>query len=78
MTGTHRDQGNQAMARKGRILSLVIAGTLVLWMVLQVISPMIGLPGRFALLFDFAAMAALIWALVNVFQLWRARREEEG
>ena len=34
--------------------------------------------GAFALLFDFAAMAALIWALVNVYQLWRARREEEG
>ncbi|MFY0597338.1 MAG: DUF5337 domain-containing protein [Cognatishimia sp.] len=75
MTGTDRDQ---MMARKGRMLSLVIAGTLVLWMLLQVISPMIGLPGRFALLFDFAAMAALVWALINVFQLWRARREQEG
>jgi hypothetical protein len=47
-------------------------------MVLQVISPMIGLPGRYALLFDFAAIAALIWALVNGFQLWRARRDSQG
>lgn len=75
MTGTDLDQ---KLARKGRMLSLVIAGTLIIWMLLQIISPMIGLPGRFALLFDFAAMAALIWALVNVYQLWRARREEEG
>ena len=75
MTGTDLDQ---KLARKGRMLSVVIAGTLIIWMLLQVVAPMIGLPGRFALLFDFAAMAALIWALVNVYQLWRARREEEG
>lgn len=75
MTGTDTDQ---QMARKGRLVSLVIAGTLIVWMVLQVVSPMIGLPGRFALLFDFAAMAALIWALVNVYQIWRMRQKSEG
>lgn len=74
MTGTDLDQ---KLARKGRMLSLVIAGTLIIWMLLQIISPMIGLPGRFALLFDFAAMAALVWALVNVYQLWRARHDRD-
>lgn len=73
---------DQKLARKGRMLSLVIAGTLLLWMLLQVISPMLGLPGRYALLFDFAAIAALIWALINGFQLWRSRqnagRDMEG
>jgi hypothetical protein len=39
---------------------------------------MVGLPGRFALLFDFAAMAALIWALVNIYQIWRARQADKG
>ena len=67
-----------AMARKGRIVSLVIAGTLIVWMLLQVIGKQIGLPGRYALLFDFAAIAALIWALVNVFQIWRARQSTKG
>ena len=62
------------MARKGRIVSLVIAGTLIVWMLLQVIGPMVGLAGRYALLFDFAALAALIWAFVNIYQIWRMRQ----
>lgn len=71
----HRDQ---ELARKGRMISLVIAGSLLLWMFLQVIAPLIGLPGRYALLFDFAVMAALIWAGVNIYQLWRARQALKG
>lgn len=67
-----------AMARKGRVVSLVIAGTLIVWMLLQVIAPLVGLPGRYALLFDLAALAALIWAMVNIYQLWRMRQAEEG
>lgn len=67
-----------AMARKGRTVSLVIAGTLIVWMLLQVIGPMIGLAGRYALLFDFAALAALIWAFVNIYQIWRMRQAEKG
>ena len=66
------------MARKGRIVSLVIAGTLIVWMLLQVIGPMVGLAGRYALLFDFAALAALIWAFVNIYQIWRLRQAEKG
>ncbi|MGR3814688.1 MAG: DUF5337 domain-containing protein [Cognatishimia activa] len=67
-----------AMARKGRTVSLVIAGTLIVWMLLQVIGPMVGLAGRYALLFDFAALAALIWAFVNIYQIWRMRQAEKG
>lgn len=67
-----------SMARKGRTVSLVIAGTLIVWMLLQVIGPMVGLAGRYALLFDFAALAALIWAFVNIYQIWRMRQAEKG
>ena len=67
-----------AMARKGHTVSLVIAGTLIVWMLLQVIGPMVGLAGRYALLFDFAALAALIWAFVNIYQIWRMRQAEKG
>ena len=67
------------MARKGRHISLVIAVSMVLWVLVQlVIGPMLGLPGRFALLFDFAALAALIYAGVNILQLRRMRRDSEG
>ncbi|CUJ21837.1 DUF5337 domain-containing protein [Cognatishimia activa] len=69
---------DQQLARKGRMVSLVIAGTLILWMLIQVVSNLLGLPGRYAFLFDFAAMAALLWALINGLQLWRARRDSQG
>lgn len=68
----------QKLAKKGRTVSLVIAGTLLLWMFIQIVGAKMGLPGRYALLFDFAALAALVWAMVNIFWIWRARRAEEG
>jgi len=42
------------------------------------IGPALGLPGRFAPLFDLAALAALVYALVNIYQLWRMRRDSQG
>ncbi|KIC10093.1 hypothetical protein RA19_13165 [Leisingera sp. ANG-M1] len=69
---------DQAIAAKGRHIALVIAGTISLWVVLSLfIGPMLGLPGRFALLFDFAALAGMIYALVNIFQLWRMRQNSQ-
>ncbi|MGX9349939.1 DUF5337 domain-containing protein [Shimia sp. W99] len=75
MTTGHDDQ---QQARKGRMVSLVIAGTMLIWLAAQWIGKMAGLPGRYALLFDFAAIAALIWALVNIYQIWRARQASKG
>ncbi|MFC3615737.1 DUF5337 domain-containing protein [Lutimaribacter marinistellae] len=69
----------QAIARKGRHISLVIAGTIVLWLVATLfVGPAVGLPGRYALLFDFAALGGLIYAVVNIIQLWRMRRDSQG
>jgi len=75
MNGGTKDQ---ELARRGRMVSLVIAGTILIWLALNVIGRAAGLPGRFALLFDFAALAALIWAMVNIFKIWRVRRTDEG
>lgn len=73
------DEGTeQAIARKGRHIALVIAGSMLLWIVVQFIAPKIGLPGRYALLFDFMALAALIYAGVNIMQLRRMRRDSKG
>ncbi len=65
----------QAIARKGRHIGIVIAVTMVLWLAMSFIGPQLGLPGRYALLFDFAALAGFIYAGVNIFQLWRMRQE---
>ncbi|MDO6480234.1 DUF5337 domain-containing protein [Shimia thalassica] len=73
-----QDQKEQQLEKKGRVVAIVIAGAMLLWMAVQWIGQAAGLPGRFAILFDLAAIAALIWALVNVYQIWRARREMQG
>lgn len=69
---------DQVIARKGRHVALVIAGSMTIWVVVQLIAPKLGLPGRFALLIDFMALAALVYAGVNIMQLWRLRRESKG
>ncbi|XDA96789.1 DUF5337 domain-containing protein [Sulfitobacter sp. LCG007] len=64
----------RAQARRGRMVGLVIAVAILLWLGAQIVGPMAGLPGRYALLFDFAALAAMFWALVVTAQMWRARK----
>lgn len=54
-----------------RIAAIVIVITMVLWMLASWFGGMAGLPLRFALLFDLAALAAFVWALVVVFGVWR-------
>ena len=73
------DELDKKLARKGRHVALVIAGSMVLWLLAtNFVGPALGLPGRFALLFDFAALAALIYAGVNIVQIWRMRQESQG
>ena len=69
-----RKAREQALAAKGRLVSLVILGTMVLWLTALWVGPMLGLPGRYAFLFDFAALAGLFWALVVSLQIRRARK----
>jgi hypothetical protein len=78
LNADHHNAKDAAVARKGRLVALVIAGSMVFWLAAQVIGASIGLPGRYALLFDFAALAALIWAMVNIYQMRRARRDNQG
>ena len=68
---------DKAIAAKGRHISLVIAGTMILWLGMQVVGRQMGLPGRYALLFDFAALAALVYAGINILQLRRLRRDSK-
>ncbi|MGH1454339.1 MAG: DUF5337 domain-containing protein [Paracoccaceae bacterium] len=64
--------------RKGRAVALVIAGAMLLWLLAQWAGPKLGLPGRYALLIDFAALAAFVWALVVSLQIWRARQDSNS
>lgn len=68
------DPQDPALARKARVAAIVMAGTAVLWLGAQALGAAMDWPVRFAFLFDFAAMAALFWALVVTYQIWRARQ----
>ena len=63
-------------ARKARIAASVMAATMVLWMGAQLLGGQLGLPVRFVFLFDLAAIAALVWALIVTYQVGQARRAE--
>ncbi|NKX44341.1 DUF5337 domain-containing protein [Roseicyclus persicicus] len=59
-----------------RLAAIVMAATMVLWMGASFVGGQLGLPPRFAFLFDLAAIAALVWALAVTYWVWKARRED--
>ena len=61
-------------ARSARTVAVVLAVTMLLWMGVQVVGGEMGWNARYAFLFDLAALAAVLWALVVTYQIWRARR----
>ncbi len=65
-----RDIKRAAQTRK---VALVIAGTMVLWLLVQMIGAQYGWPVEYTLLVDLAAAAGFIWALIVTYQIWRAR-----
>lgn len=68
------EQKEQHLMRKTRMVSIVIALTMVIWLGVQFVGKNYGIAGRYALLFDFAALAAFFWSLVVIYQIWRARQ----
>ena len=68
----------QHLSKQGRIVGLVIAGSMLFWIAAQYIGPRIGLSGRFAILIDLLVLAALFWAMVVTAQIWRKRQANKG
>lgn len=60
--------------RQARMVALVIAGTMLVWMGGQWLGGEMGWDTRYVFLLDLAAMAGFIWALAVTYQIWRARR----
>ncbi len=60
--------------RQVRLVAVVIALTMVLWMGGQWLGGYFGWEARFVFLFDLAAIAGFIWALAVTYQIWRRRR----
>ena len=60
--------------RQIRLVAIVMTLTMVLWMGAQVLGGRLGLPVRYVFLFDLAAIAALVWALIMTYQVHKVRR----
>ena len=77
MQSPHRrdhDQSEASRAAQMRRVAFVLAGTIILWMGAQWLGGAMGWQTRFVFLFDFAALAAFIRALVVTYQIWRGRQ----
>ncbi len=68
---------DRTLARQARVVSLVIAGTMILWMAAQWLGGKLGLPERYVFLFDLFALAGFLWALIVTWQIWRRGRTNE-
>lgn len=74
MMQTRPDPADVQRAAKVRLVAIVLVGTMVLWMGAQFLGGKLGLETRFVFLFDLAAIAGFVWALVVTYQIWRGRR----
>ena len=75
-TGTSSKADQAAQLRgQARQAAVVIAATAVLWIGAQWLGGRMGWEERYAFLFDMVAIAALVWALIVTFRIWRRVRE---
>lgn len=68
------DGKDQDAARTGRMVAIVIAATMILWMGAQWVGGQAGWHSSYAFLFDLMAMAALFWSLVVIWRLWQRQK----
>jgi hypothetical protein len=61
-------------ARQARMVGIVLAATIVLWLGGQWLGGQMGWDTRYVFLFDLAAIAGFVWALVVTYQIWRGRQ----
>ena len=64
--------------KQGRLIALIIAGSVLFWSVLQGAGPSLGISARYMLLIDFFTLATLAWAMILLYKIIRSRRERRG
>lgn len=74
MTKGAPSETDRQLARQARLVSVVLAVTVFVWMGAQWMGGKYGWEPRFAFLFDMAAGAAFIWTLFVTYQIWRKRQ----
>jgi hypothetical protein len=71
-------QGDKQGVDQARNASIVIFVAIGGWMLASYLGGLMGLPIKYAFLIDFAALAAMVWSMVVLFKVWRARQEDKG
>ena len=77
MSAQHQsvEEQERSLAAKGRMVSIVIVVTMLLWMFVQFyLAAKLQLEVRYQLLIDLFAMAALLWSFIVSWQIKRARK----
>nr|WP_108851787.1 DUF5337 domain-containing protein [Defluviimonas aquaemixtae] len=64
------------LAREARLVAIVIAVTMLLWLGAQWLGRRAGWDASYAFLVDLAALAAFIWALVVTWRIWQRQRRQ--
>ena len=70
------DEEEAILSRQARLVALVIALTMILWMAAQWLGGELGWETRFVFLFDMAALAAFCWGMFATWQIWRRRNRD--
>ena len=65
--------GQAADAGQMRLVAVVIAATMALWLGVQWLGGQMGWPAKYAFLADLLAIGALIWSLLVTWRIWRRR-----
>lgn len=68
----------QALAREARLVAVVLAVTMLLWMGAQYLGGRMGWETRFVFLFDLAALAAFLWSLIVTWRIWQRGKGGQG
>ena len=72
---TEPSENDRRHARRARTVAVVLCATMLAWLGAQWLGGRLGWPPLWALVFDFAALAAFLWAIFVTVGLWRARKD---
>ena len=70
--------GNTDQAKAGQRVALIVAGTGVLYVLVNLVAAEYDWPNRVRAFFDLAALTAFGFAMWQTYKLWRARQDEKG
>ena len=72
-----QSERQKVLTRQARLAALVIAATMILWVLLQWLGGRLGMPERYVFLLDLFALAGFLWALIVTWQIWRKQRNDD-